>query len=92
MGERVARLFNENLLDFIAFDNDYAIAKLVAPSPIVGLPPMTSECRKRHDVTVIGVKRAGEDFIHADPDMLILPGDVLVVSGRVEAIEAFAAT
>lgn len=92
MGERVARLLNENLLDFIAFDNDYAIAKLVAPSPIVGLPLMTSECRKRHDVTVIGVKRAGEDFIHADPDTLILPGDVLVVSGRVEAIEAFAAT
>ena len=34
--------------------------------------------------------RDGQDFIHAVPDTLILPGDVLVVSGRVEHIEAFA--
>ena len=91
MGERVARLLNENLLDFIAFDDSYAIAKLAAPEPIVGLPLVTSDCRKKFDVTVIGVKREGENFIHADPDTLILPDDLLVVSGRVEAIEAFAA-
>lgn len=91
MGERVARLLNENLLDFIAFDDSYAIAKLAAPEPIIGLPLVTSDCRRKFDVTVIGVKREGEDFIHADPDTLILPDDVLVVSGRVEAIEAFAA-
>lgn len=91
MGERVARLLNERLLDFISFDGDFAIAKLAAPEPIIGLPLVTSECRKRYDVTVIGVKRAGEDFIHAVPDTLIMPGDVLVVSGRVEQIEAFAA-
>ena len=91
MGERVARLLNENLLDFISFDDNYGIAKLAAPEAIVGLPLVTSDCRKRFDVTVIGVKRDGEDFIHADPDTLILPGDVLVVSGRIDAIEAFAA-
>lgn len=91
MGERVARLLNESLLDFIAFGDDYGIAKLAAPEAIVGLPLVTSECRRKFDVTVIGVKREGEDFIHADPDTLILPDDVLVVSGRVDAIEAFAA-
>ena len=91
MGERVARLLNERLLDFISFGDEFAIAKLAAPEAIVGLPLVTSECRKRYDVTVIGVKREGEDFIHAVPDTLIMPGDVLVVSGRVEKIEAFAA-
>ena len=90
MGERVARLLNERLLDFISFDDEFAIAKLAAPESIVGLPLVTSECRKRFDVTVIGVKRDGQDFIHAVPDTLILPGDVLVVSGRVEHIEVFA--
>ena len=90
MGERVARLLNERLLDFISFDDNFAIAKLAAPEPIIGLPLVTSECRKKFDVTVIGVKREGEDFIHAVPDTLILPGDVLVVSGRTEKIEAFA--
>ncbi len=91
MGERVARLLNERLLDFIDFGDDFAIAKLSAPSPIVGVPLVTSECRKKHDVTVIGVKREGEDFIHAVPDTLIMPGDQLVVSGKVDRIEAFAA-
>ncbi len=91
MGERVARLLNENLLDFISFENEFAIAKLAAPGAIVGLPLVTSECRKKFDVTVVGVKRAGEDFIHATPDTLILPDDQLVVSGRIDAIEAFAA-
>ncbi|MBX7528621.1 potassium channel family protein [Qipengyuania vesicularis] len=91
MGERVARLLNERLLDFISFGDEFAIAKLAAPASIVGVPLVTSECRKKHDVTVIGVKREGEDFIHAVPDTIIMPGDVLVVSGRVERIEAFAA-
>ena len=91
MGERVARLLNERLLDFISFDNDFAIAKLAAPRSIQGLPLVTSQCRKKFDVTVIGVKREGQDFIHAVPDTLILPDDVLVISGRVEHIEAFAA-
>ena len=90
MGERVARLLNERLLDFIDFGDEFAIAKLAAPEPIVGLPLVTSECRKIYNVTVIGVKRDGEDFIHASPDTLIMPGDVLVVSGKTEKIEMFA--
>ena len=91
MGERVAHLLNERLLDFIDFGDDFAIARLAAPEPIIGLPLVTSECRRKYDVTVVGVKREGEDFIHAVPDTIILPGDVLVVSGKIEKIETFAA-
>lgn len=90
MGERVAHLLNGRLLDFISFDDVFAIAKLKAPEAILGLPLITSECRKKFGVTVVGVKRHGEDFIHATPDTIILPDDLLVVSGRVDAIEGFA--
>ncbi|MHA7819053.1 MAG: potassium channel family protein [Erythrobacter sp.] len=90
MGERVAHLLNERLLDFIDFGDDFAIARLSAPEPIIGLPLVTSQCRKKYDVTVVGVKREGEDFIHAVPDTIIMPGDVLVVSGKIEKIEDFA--
>ncbi|MCL9999113.1 MAG: TrkA family potassium uptake protein [Erythrobacter sp.] len=89
MGERVAHLLNERLLDFIAFDDEFAIARLSAPEPIVGLPLMTSACRKKYNVTVVGVKRKGEAFIHAVPDTLIFPEDELVVSGRIADIERF---
>jgi trk system potassium uptake protein TrkA len=91
MGEQVAHMVNERLLDFISFGDEFAIARLAAPEPIVGLPLVTSECRRKFEVTVIGVKRAGQDFIHAVPDTLIMPGDELVVSGRIARLEAFAA-
>ena len=91
MGERVAHLLNERLLDFIAFDDEFAIARLCAPAPIVGLPLVTSACRKKYDVTVVGVKRVGEAFIHAVPDTIIFPDDELVVSGRIRDIERFSA-
>lgn len=91
MGERVAHLLNERLLDFISFGDEFAIARLAAPEPIVGLPLVTSACRKKYDVTVVGVKREGEDFIHAVPDTIIFPHDELVVSGRITDIERFSA-
>ena len=91
MGERVAHLINERLLDFISFGDEFAIARLIAPEPLLGLPLVTSQCRKKYDVTVVGVKREGEDFIHAVPDTIIFPGDELVVSGRIHDLEAFSA-
>jgi trk system potassium uptake protein TrkA len=91
MGERVAHLLNERLLDFIAFDDEFAIARLAAPQPIIGLPLVTSACRKKYDVTVVGVKRKGEAFIHAVPDTIIFPDDELVVSGKIKDLERFSA-
>jgi trk system potassium uptake protein len=91
MGERVAHLLNERLLDFISFGDEFAIARLAAPEPIVGLPLVTSACRRKYGVTVVGVKREGEDFIHAVPDTIIFPHDELVVSGRIKDIERFSA-
>ena len=91
MGERVAHLLNERLLDFISFGEEFAIARLKAPEPIVGLPVITSQCRKKFDVTVVGVKREGENFIHAVPDTIIFEDDELVVSGRIADIEKFSA-
>lgn len=90
MGERVARLLNENLLDFIGFGDEFAIARLKAPESIAGLPLVTSACRKKYRVTVVGVKREGMDFIHAVPDTIVFPDDELVVSGRIDDIERFA--
>lgn len=92
MGRQVAHLVNEHLLDFMSFGDEFAIARLKAPDPVVGRELADSECRKRFEVTVIGVKRAGQDFIHAVPETIIEAEDELVVSGRIERLEAFAAS
>ena len=39
----------------------------------------------------MGVKREGENFIHAVPDTIIFEDDELVVSGRIADIEKFSA-
>jgi trk system potassium uptake protein TrkA len=91
MGERVAHLLNGRLMDFIQFDDRFAIGKLLAPECIVGVTLEMSQVRKKYDVTVVGIKRAGEDFVYAVPDTWVLPDDVLIISGTIEDIERFAA-
>lgn len=91
MGERVAHLLNGRLLDFIEFDDRFALAKLLAPELVVGITLGMSEVRRKHGVTVVGVKREGQDFIYAVPDTLIFPNDVMIVAGTIECIERFAA-
>jgi trk system potassium uptake protein TrkA len=90
MGETVAHLLNGRLLDFIQFDDKFAIAKLAAPSSIVGQTLEMSQVRKKYDVTVIGIKRLEKDFEYAVPDTWILPDDTLIISGNIEDIERFA--
>lgn len=89
MGERVAHLLNGRLQDFIKFDDQFALAKLVAPEPIVGITLGMSEIRQKYGVTVVGVKREDHEFIYAVPDTLVFPQDLLVVSGTIDQIERF---
>ncbi len=90
MGERVAHLVTGRMLDYIEFEDDFAMVKTVAPEDSVGMPLCDSTLRTRHGITVVGVKRPGEDFTHATPDTVLHRGDVLIVSGRIEEVESFA--
>lgn len=90
MGERVAHLITGRMIDYIEFDDGFAIAKIRAPHPAHHKVLAESLIRERFGVTVVGVKRAHEDFQHATPDTLILPGDLLIVSGATKKVEKFA--
>ncbi|MGJ3561332.1 potassium channel family protein [Streptomyces sp. INA 01156] len=65
MGERVAHLVTGRMLDFIAFDSDYALIKTLAPKVVGGIPLGESRVRSTYGVTVVGIKRPGADFTHA---------------------------
>ena len=92
MGERVAHLITGRMMDFIEFDDGYAIAKLKAPAFTHHKTLAEAGVRSRFDVTIVGVKRTSEDFEHAQPETRVLPGDILVVSGATRKIEAFASS
>lgn len=91
MGERVAHLVTGKMIDFIEFDDDFAIVKTRPPHEAVGKTLAESQLRSRHGVTVVGVKRPREDFTYAKPDTLVVEGDLLIVSGPTQKVERFAA-
>lgn len=91
MGARVAHLITGRMMDFIEFEDGFAIAKINAPAETHNRTLAEAHVRSRFGVTVVGVKRANEDFQHALPETTIRSADLLIVSGPTKKIEMFAA-
>jgi len=89
MGERVAHLLTGAMIDYIEFDDAYSIARTRAPQMTWEKTLEDSAPRSHYGVTVVGVKRQGQDFIHARPDTLVHRSDELIVSGPTRAVEKF---
>lgn len=90
MGERVAHLVTGRMMDYIKFEDDFAMVKTAAPAAIVGRTLAQSSVRSRYGITVVGVKRVGQPFTYATERTVIEPGDLLIVSGSVAQVESFA--
>lgn len=90
-GQRIAHVITGQLIDFIEFDDDYALAKIRAPRAIWDRTLAEAALRRQHGVTVVGVKRPGEEFCAAQPDTVVHRGDLLVVAGDTERVERLAA-
>jgi trk system potassium uptake protein TrkA len=89
MGARIAHLITGQMMDFMEFDDDFAIAKILAPTFTHNRLLAESGVWQESRVTVAGVKRADEGYRHATPDTRVLPGDVLIVWGPTRKIEEF---
>ena len=91
MGERVAHMVTGKMIDYIEFDDDYAIVKTRAPVELAGLTLAEYGVRSRFGVTIVGIKRPKEDFTYARPETLVQKDDLLIVSGPTALVEKFAA-
>lgn len=91
MGERVAHLVTGKMIDFIEFDDGFAIVKTTAPQESWAKTLSESALRSKYGVTVVGIKRARADFTYAKADTIVEPGDILIVSGPTGHVEKFAA-
>ena len=90
-GERVAHLVSGRMLDFIEFDDDFAMVKMYPPKSVRDMPLSESDIRRKYGVTVVGVKAPGADFTYATAETVISNRDLIIVSGKSAAIEEFAA-
>ena len=91
MGERVAHLVTGKMIDFIEFDDGFAIAKTRSPRETHGKTLAQSDVRKKYGITVVGIKRRHQDFIYAKPETEIKAGDYLIVAGSTRLVDRFAA-
>lgn len=91
MGERVAHLVTGKMIDFIEFDDGFAIAKTRAPRETHGKALAQSDVRKKYGITVVGIKRRHQDFIYAQPETEVKAGDHLIVAGETRLVDRFAA-
>lgn len=91
MGERVAHLVTGRMIDFIEFDDGFAIVKTRAPREAVGRTLGECQLRTKYGITVVGVKRPRADFTYAQASTPIAAGDLLIISGPTKLVEAFAA-
>ena len=89
MGRRVAHLVRGAVLDYIQFEDDFAMVKTCPPAELVGRRLGDTGIRSRHDVTVVAVHRPGEGFTYAAADTVVEPGDMIIVAGRTRAAERF---
>ena len=90
MGERVAHLVTGRMLDYIEFEDDYALVKTRAPTTGVDRPLGETRARSKYGVTVVGIKRPGEGFTYATQDTVLRRGDIVIASGRAHDVERFA--
>ena len=91
MGERVAHLVTGKMIDFIEFDDGFAIVKTRAPQEAIGKTLAQSALRSKHGVTIVGVKSPKTDFTYARPETSVNTDDLLIVAGETRAVERFAA-
>ena len=89
MGKRVAHLVRGRMLDYIEFDDGYAIVKTSPPRAILGRTLAESGVRQQYGVTIVGIKSAGKDFSYATPASVVNDGDLIIVSGERRKVEAF---
>jgi trk system potassium uptake protein TrkA len=90
MGKRVAHLVRGRMMDYIEFDDGFAMVKTTVPAFAVGRTLGETTIRTDYGVTVVAIKRPGEGFTYATADTMLAPGDTVIVSGKTRDTERFA--
>lgn len=91
-GYRLAEeLVNPGLLDRFHLGPGYSVAELTVPRAFANQSLAQSDLRKLHGINVLVVRRGDAMTTSPRADFILLDGDVMVVLGRDEKIDALSA-
>jgi trk system potassium uptake protein TrkA len=89
MAERVSHLILSKILEFIEFDQGFAIAKTRAPRNLVGRKLADLDLGEKQGIVVIGLQRPGGRFEKAQPNMVVPQDSFLIVEGTLDQVQQF---
>jgi trk system potassium uptake protein TrkA len=88
MGVRVAHnLISPGIVDYIEMENNITILSIHVPTDWVGKSLIDIDVRKKYNITVVAIKRAGEMLVNPRPDMQMEAQDMLVILGNTESVK-----
>ncbi|MDO3378444.1 potassium channel family protein [Geoalkalibacter halelectricus] len=90
MARKIARnLSTPNILEFVPLGEGYSITEAAPPASFIGKTLAELDLRRRHQITVIGIRDVltGHFALLPPPDQVIKDSDLLVFIGRSEDIE-----
>jgi trk system potassium uptake protein TrkA len=90
MGQRVAHLVRGAMLDYVPFDEDFAMVRTYPPSQSIGVPLADAQLRRLYGITVIAVHPAGGTWTYATAETVLKEGDQIIVTGPTRKAERFA--
>ena len=87
--DRLAKnLSSPNVLEYIELSDEFGIIEVPAPAPWVGKSLKSLNIRAKLGVNVIAVKQGNRINVSPGADYEILPGDIMVVLGGTEELNA----
>ena len=89
MGQRAARaLVMPQMLDLMTLSGDARVAEMHLPEKWQNKTLVQADIRRNWGVTVLAVRRGDQTITTLNADFLLLPGDIVLVLGTQQAIDA----
>lgn len=89
MGRRVATLLRGRMLDYIEFEDGYAMGETRPPVAMVGQSLDAQRLQAQFGVSVVALKRAGAGFVESLTGTEIHADDLVIVTGTQQDVRRF---
>ncbi|WP_216699218.1 potassium channel family protein [Arthrobacter sp. H14] len=89
MGRRVAHLVRGALLDYVEFEDNFAMVKTSPPLVSQDRPLGVTEIRRKYGITIVAVKRAGGEWDYTTAQTVLYDDDTIIVAGPTKKTEEF---
>ena len=89
MGKRVAHMVGGDQLDYVEIDEGFVMAKTKTAGAFVGKSLDQLGLRREYGIIVVATGKVGSEYVAATPATVLNEGDLLIVAGPKDRIEAF---